>query len=957
MSQRVVKVLAPRANDRDVLAAELFLATLRDVGPLALEIVGQPHGCSLQLRGNAEAVTHAIAQLHHTYPQCEIVEVSPTDDITKTSASIQHCVELRLRDVAYLPIRSYVAREGRVGNDDFASAADPLIGVLASLAGLRANEGCLVQFVLRPLPSDWGKAWRGATRDVGERAKTTPQAIGALLLLVLGISGLGWGGLIGLLAVLLPSDFSLWLAAILLLIIGVGLLIWRARLPSPPDPNLIRHKINQPAFRVWLRLFTFGDDDATCIARMRRLVSAFGAYTLAGGNGFEPLALHGNLSPSAIHLTDDPNTVMLPGVGLLRKPLHTLPILNISELAGLWHVPHSTAGYQGLAMVAGKRLDPSPSQLAQTDGVLLGHSAGCEVRLSRAQLRGNIGLVAKTQSGKSNLMSIITADVIANDPDACVIVIDPHRDLVRNIAAQLPPQRLDKAIYWSLADTERPFGLNLLEVSRLSPDIQSDTLIAALREIWSDFWGPRMEDNLRWPLLTLTNVNAAMLTDWAFTEWLSQTRQAIIGLRERRVDVDRAIFDTYRAFAQLGAPTRPSVADAYGACLKLYADYDAAHKAGLRGEANAKAVKLAAIQVLSQTILALNVSPRSGVVARRYNDPSRPLQYTLLDIEPMHLSATFRREALACLPEAQHSHIRAWWRQFDSIAQINPRQLLEMINPVHTKLNRFAASDTARRIFGQPESTLDLAQVLNEGRVLLIDLAAGAVGSDTAALVGATLLNWLAALLFAQGQANVGGASASVQRRRVFIVVDEFQSIPGADYAQMLSEFAKYGAQLMLGTQSLGVLEEKNRLLRKSWLDNTHTLFAFRSGSDDARTLADELSIGELDPLTVTSSDIVGLPDYTCYVRSRDTEHGQQVFRLHTRRADAGSEHTYQDVAAQSRERYGRDAKQVDTWLALARKYRGQPDLFGDSTGRKPTSQPPSDINSADLPRPEPVIQ
>lgn len=301
-------------------------------------------------------------------------------------------------------------------------------------------------------------------------------------------------------------------------------------------------------------------------------------------------------------------------------------------------------------------------------------------------------------------MSIITADVIANDPDACVIVIDPHRDLVRNIAAQLPPQRLDKTIYWSLADGEHPFGLNLLEASRLSPDIQSDTLIAALREIWSDFWGPRMEDNLRWPLLTLTNANAALLADWAFTEWLSQTRQAIVGLRERRVEVDRAIFDTYRAFAQLAVPTRPSVNEAYVACARLYADYDVAHKAGLRGEANAKAAKLAAIQALSQTVLTLTVLqailPRSGVAARLYGDPPRPLQYSLLDIESMHLSATFRREALACLPEAQHSHIRAWWRQFDSIAQVNPRQLLEMINPVHTKLNRFAASDTARRIFG-----------------------------------------------------------------------------------------------------------------------------------------------------------------------------------------------------------------------------------------------------------------
>lgn len=208
---------------------------------------------------------------------------------------------------------------------------------------------------------------------------------------------------------------------------------------------------------------------------------------------------------------------------------------------------------------------------------------------------------------------------------------------------------------------------------------------------------------------------------------------------------------------------------------------------------------------------------------------------------------------------------------------LNLRLLLDMITPVLTKLDRFAASDVARRIFGQPDSTLDIGAVLDDGGILLIDLAAGVVGQDTAALIGSTLMNWIASLLFARQQ-TVDDGRPPAPPRKVLIVIDEFQSLPGVDYAFMLSELGKYGAQLMMGTQSLGFLEQINAKTRTAWLDNTNTLFVFHCGGDDARTLAAELSITDYNPLTLSQSDIVGLPDYTCYVRSRDGMGGNRSF-------------------------------------------------------------------------------
>ena len=302
----------------------------------------------------------------------------------------------------------------------------------------------------------------------------------------------------------------------------------------------------------------------------------------------------------------------------------------------------------------------------------------------------------------------------------------------------------------------------------------------------------------------------------------------------------------------------------------------------------------------------------------------------------MLASPQMRLIALAGLLEHRDQHLRDWWRDsYDAYLKLNPRLLMDMITPVRTKLNRFRASDIARRIFGQPESTLDLPKIINEGGVLLVDLASGVIGQETAALIGSALINWIASVIFARQEGVVTGgqslvasnsgqapttsdhqpATTSQRPRRIYLVIDEFQSIPGADYAFLLSELGKYGVQLCLGTQSLGLLDEVNRKTRRAWLDNTSALFTFRSGAEDARLLAHELSVAEEDGLTIQPSDIVGLPDYACFARLRGVS---APFRIDTRKADEGSTETLARIREHSRKTYGRDARMVDVWLAQA---------------------------------------
>ena len=146
----------------------------------------------------------------------------------------------------------------------------------------------------------------------------------------------------------------------------------------------------------------------------------------------------------------------------------------------------------------------------------------------------------------------------------------------------------------------------------------------------------------------------------------------------------------------------------------------------------------------------------------------------------------------------------------------------------------------------------------------------------------------------------------------------------------MLSELGKYGARMLMGTQSLAFLDQVNERARATWLDNTSTLFVFRSGADDAQVLSRELSITDDNPLTITPNDIVGLPDYTCYVRLRNKRGQPRVFRLQTDRAPEPETAAFNTVRAESIQRHCRDADTVDSWIKDAQQWQGKSD-FGQS--------------------------
>ena len=247
-------------------------------------------------------------------------------------------------------------------------------------------------------------------------------------------------------------------------------------------------------------------------------------------------------------------------------------------------------------------------------------------------------------------------------------------------------------------------------------------------------------------------------------------------------------------------------------------------------------------------------------------------QHTILDALRLLSNDPYRNAVLA---KVNDPYLLEWWvRDFGSWHR---QYRAEALAPVQTRLSYYASSKRARAILGQRRSTIDLWETILDGGILLVSTAQGVVGRDVAALVGASLLNLVDAVIREQGSVSLG------QRRGALVVVDEMQSMPGLDYESMLSELGKFGASFILATQSLAKLEDLSRTMRDTLLANVGCLAVFQVAGNDARTL-----VWELGKDRVTEDDIVSLPVHHCYVRSTVGIERMPAFSMMVRKPEPG---------------------------------------------------------------------
>jgi DNA helicase HerA-like ATPase len=222
-------------------------------------------------------------------------------------------------------------------------------------------------------------------------------------------------------------------------------------------------------------------------------------------------------------------------------------------------------------------------------------------------------------------------------------------------------------------------------------------------------------------------------------------------------------------------------------------------------------------------------------------------QATLADVLRLLDDRSFRKDTVA---QVYNPQVRDFWlREYEGYPS---RFRAEAVAPIQNKVGAFLADPILNRILTQTKSAFDLRRVMDEGKILLVNLAKGKIGMDTAALLGALLVSRI-------GMAALSRAEMPEENRRDFyLYLDEFPSFTTLSLATMLSELRKYRLGLILSHQHLSQLDPQ---VRDAVLGNVGTIISFRLGLVDAEILAKEF-YPEL-----TAADLVNLPNLHIYLR------------------------------------------------------------------------------------------
>jgi hypothetical protein len=220
---------------------------------------------------------------------------------------------------------------------------------------------------------------------------------------------------------------------------------------------------------------------------------------------------------------------------------------------------------------------------------------------------------------------------------------------------------------------------------------------------------------------------------------------------------------------------------------------------------------------------------------------------TLPDILRLYSDKAFRRGVLAGI---RNPVVRAFWKS--EFANYPPRYAAEALAPIQNKLGALLSDPMLYRVLVNPAVDLHLRQIMDEGGVLLVNLAKGRIGADSAATLGSLLVSTLGLAALTRAEA------APADRRPFFVYVDEFQSFATLSFANMTAELRKYGVGLTLANQHLHQLDPD---VRHAVLGNIGTLIAFRLGVEDGPMLA-----RHFEPVFGTR-DLVNLPNRSFYIR------------------------------------------------------------------------------------------
>jgi hypothetical protein len=220
---------------------------------------------------------------------------------------------------------------------------------------------------------------------------------------------------------------------------------------------------------------------------------------------------------------------------------------------------------------------------------------------------------------------------------------------------------------------------------------------------------------------------------------------------------------------------------------------------------------------------------------------------TLLDIPRLLTDKEFRK---GVLERVSHPQVKDFW--LSEFERYSVWLRSEAISPILNKIGQFLVSIPLRNIVGQKENTFNLRNAMDEGKILIVNLAKGKIGEDNCAVLGAMMVTeiQLAALSRSELPEN--------KRAAFYLYVDEIHNFLTLSFADILSEARKYGLNLVLAHQYIEQLDEK---VRAAIFGNVGTIISFRVGAEDAKYLAREFSPVFNEP------DLINLGNFHIYLK------------------------------------------------------------------------------------------
>ena len=676
----------PRTNDKQELAAEQLFASLhgilRDNKELRLSGGHQEH-ISFEIASVNGQIRFYVwvpktlqsfveGQIYSQYPTVQIHQADEDYTEHERDHEVAYSTELTLTTDEFLPIRTFQNFE-----------VDPLAGITGTLAKLETTgEELWIQVLVRPIPDDWQNAADRYINSIKNGRMFSLPGFGGSMQWLIGVLGALWQ----------PPEQ------------GVGQST-KIEL-SDRDKTRISEaekKATKLGYEVKIRLVYMGESQTNAKLRMQALVGTFKQFNSTNLNGFR--AVKGVFGKEFI---DKYRKRSFIGDGF---------ILNIEELASVFHLPHTNVETPNIVWASSKTAEP-PSKLPvltgedvnddqiSAFGVTNFRGISHQFGMLRYDRSRHVYIIGQTGAGKSGLLELFAlSDIFHNQGYA---IIDPHGDFAINNMKFIPGSRLNDVIYFNPADTAYPLGFNPLEVTNPNQKTNiSSEIIGVLKRIFGDSWGPRLEYILRY------------------------------------------------------------------------------------------------------TILALLDRPEA----------------TMLDITRMLTDKEFRKETLTY---CRDTVVLQFWNV--EFASWNDKFVAEAIAPVLNKVGAFTANPIIRNIIGQPKSTFNIRQIMDEGKILIVNLSKGLIGEDNAAILGSFLVTKIQ--LAAMSRSDIPDVR---DRRPFYLYVDEFQNFATDSFATILSEARKYGLNLTVANQYISQMSDT---VRDAVFGNVGTMISFRVSADDAPILA-----------------------------------------------------------------------------------------------------------------------